>query len=293
MPWLRLALITNGDRAEGVAETLEARGALSVSLEDAGDEPRLAVADEATPLWSNVRVVALFPTNTPVAELIESLNAELGTESGAWQHDIIADQDWERAWMERFAPIHFGGALWICPSWQQAPDPAAINIYLDPGLAFGSGTHATTAMILAWLARHAPIGKTVLDFGCGSGILAIAALKLGAHHADGVDVDAQALDTSRANAERNGVSDRLSLSHPKDLPEGLVVDLVLANILAQPLIDLAPRLRAHTAPDGFLVLSGMLSAQIDEVSKHYMPAFDFEIETRDEWAMLIGRRAAD
>jgi ribosomal protein L11 methyltransferase len=287
---LRLTLRTDKDQAERYADALEAGGALSVSLEDAGDEPLLATADEATPYWSQLFVSALFPADASIPAILAQLMHTLHLAAPPVHVvDGLPDQDWERAWMDRFQPIHCGGALWIVPSWLPAPDPTAVNIVLDPGLAFGTGTHATTALCLAWLAAHPPVGLSVIDVGCGSGILAVAALKLGATQAYGTDVDPRALEVSRENAARNGVTERLQLCLPAALP-ALQVDLVLANILAQPLIQLATDLTALVKPGGHLILSGMLENQVEEVSHHYRAAFDLTAQTRDHWALLAGRR---
>lgn len=293
MPWLRITQTRDRDSADAVAATFEKLGAIAVTLEDAGDEPVLAVATEATPLWSTVRVAALFPPDTHADSVMSRLAAELpGVAPVPWQHELLADQEWERVWMDRFQPIHCGGRLWICPSWHAPPDPEAVNVLLDPGLAFGTGTHPTTAMCLSWLSAHPPVGRTLIDYGCGSGILAVAALKLGATRALGLDVDPQALAVSRDNAERNGVLDRLDLSAPPSGGQAPAADLVLANILAHPLIVLAPSIRACVRPGGQLVLSGMLAEQVGEVSGYYEQEFELTRVLHEGWAMLSGRRRA-
>jgi ribosomal protein L11 methyltransferase len=295
MPWLRLTLTTDRDAAETLAVALEELGAIAVTLEDAGDEPVLAAATEEMPLWPAVRVLALFPPDTHAATLMQGVAACLPDAAPPhWTQDTLADRDWERAWMERYRPIHCGGRLWICPSWHAPPDPDAVNVLLDPGLAFGTGTHATTALCLAWLAAHPPLGLTVIDYGCGSGILAVAALKLGARRALGLDVDPQALSVSRTNAGRNGVAERLELAQPSTAAIPPPADLVLANILARPLIELAPAIQACVRPGGTLVLSGMLAEQAEEVSDYYDGEFDLTCTLREGWAMLAGpRRAPD
>jgi ribosomal protein L11 methyltransferase len=291
MPWLRLRLRTDKDKAESWSDALEQCGAISVSLEDAGDEPLLACALEDTPLWSQTRVVALFEAVTKADTVLTQLTRILRLpEPPTCEMEILADQDWERAWMERFQPMHFGGELWVVPSWLAPPRPDAVNIVLDPGLAFGTGTHATTALCLSWLARHPPVNQDVVDVGCGSGILAIAALKLGARQALGMDVDPRALEVSRENAERNAVSARLTLGLPDALPDIPPADLVLANILAQPLITLAPRIIRLVKPGGTLILSGMLENQTAEVGQYYSNDVDLTREVHDEWAMLTGKR---
>lgn len=291
MPWLQLRLRTDKDKAESWSDALEQCGAISVSLEDAGDEPLLACALEETPLWSQTWVTALFESDTQADDVLTQLTRLLRLPNPpACETEILADQDWERAWMDRFQPIHFGGSLWVVPSWLAPPQPDAVNIILDPGLAFGTGTHATTALCLSWLAQHPPVNQNVIDVGCGSGILAIAALKLGARNALGVDVDPRALEVSRENAERNAVAAQLTLGLPDVLPDSPLADLVIANILAQPLIQLAPQLIRLVKPGGTLILSGMLENQTAEVSQHYVNDIDLERQVHDQWAMLVGRR---
>ena len=290
MPWLKLTLRIDQDQAPSWSEALEECGAISVSLEDAGDEPLLACALEETPLWSQMWVSALFDADTDPQHVCAQLAQILRLERvPAYTSDILADQDWERAWMDRFRPMHFGGNLWVVPSWLQAPQADAVNIILDPGLAFGTGTHATTALCLGWLALHPPVNKDVIDFGCGSGILAIAALKLGARRAYGVDVDPHALAASYANAEANQVATHLVLGTPDSLARTTPADVVMANILAQPLILLAPHLIQLVKPGATLILSGMLENQTEEVSWHYRDHFEFERQVHDHWAMLVGK----
>jgi ribosomal protein L11 methyltransferase len=291
MPWLQLRLRTHKDKAESWSDALEQCGAISVSLEDAGDEPLLACALEETPLWSHTRVTALFESDTQADAVLARLARLLRLPGPpACEIEILADQDWERAWMDRFQPMHFGGRLWVVPSWLAPPQPDAVNLILDPGLAFGTGTHATTALCLSWLALHPPVHQNVIDVGCGSGILAIAALMLGARHALGVDVDPRALEVSRENAERNAVAAQLTLGLPDALADAPPADLVMANILAQPLIALAPQLISLVKPGGTLILSGMLENQTTEVSQHYASDIDLERTLHDQWAMLVGQR---
>ena len=291
MPWLKLTLRTELAHATSWSDALEECGAISVSLEDAGDEPLLACALEETPLWSQMWVSALFDAGTNPKQVCAQLAQILRLDqTPAYTSEILADQDWERAWMDRFQPMHFGGDLWVVPSWLKPPQPDAVNIILDPGLAFGTGTHATTALCLTWLALHPPVNKDIIDFGCGSGILAIAALKLGARHAYGVDVDPHALTVSDENATANHVAAQLVLGMPDSLPGTAQADVVIANILAQPLILLAPQLMQLVKPGATLILSGMLENQTEEVSRHYRDHFEFERQVHDHWAMLVGIR---
>lgn len=292
MAWLQLTFEAGRDEARRLSEALEEAGAVSVSLEGADAEPLFETNwNDDRPVWKRARVMALFPEDTDIAQAMAMTAALLDLpEIPPYRTETLADQDWVRAWMDRWQPMCFGGNLWVIPSWLIPPDPKAVNLILDPGMAFGTGTHATTGMCLDWLARHPPRGLDVIDFGCGSGILAIAALKLGARSALGTDTDPQALATSRENAERNGVLDRFSLCRPDALPGDAAADVVLANILAPALIALAPHLTTLTRAGGWLILSGLLAIQADEVEAAYRDRFAFERSLRDDWAMLAGRK---
>jgi ribosomal protein L11 methyltransferase len=245
-----------------------------------------------TPLWQATRVTGLFAGDTDPDALRSAIDQALSTDSSrSLTLERLEDRDWERAWLDRFQPMRFGRRLWICPSGHRVDANDAVVIDLDPGMAFGTGTHPTTALCLAWLDGVELAGKTVIDFGCGSGVLAIAALKLGARHAIAVDHDPQAVMATRDNAIRNGVADRLEVLHSDDL-ESPQADLVLANILANILIALAPRIGALVAPGGRLVLSGILADQADTVAQAYAGAIDFaEPQYREEWALLEGSAA--
>lgn len=299
MPWLQLTLETSRDQAQTLSDALEEAGAISVSLEGADAEPLFETDwNDAAPVWKQTRVVALFAEDTDAPGVMQQVAQILSLAAPpAFTAEHVADQDWVRVWMDRWQPMHFGVSpeginLWVVPSWLTPPDPGAANIILDPGLAFGTGTHATTAMCLEWLAQHPPRDLDVIDYGCGSGILAIAALKLGASRALGTDTDPQALTVSRENAERNGVASRIELCLPEELPAAASADVVLANILAGPLIALAPRLTGLVRPGGVLLLSGLLASQADEVQAAYAAHFRFEPQRRDDWALLAGRRYA-
>ncbi len=290
MPWLKLRLRADKERAQACADTLERLGALAVSLEDAGDEPQFDIGQSEPEAWNDTWVSGLFPIDTSAQTLLDQLAQDCALTDPPYDVELVPDQDWERVWMDRFKPLRFGQRLWVCPSWLTPPDPGAVTIILDPGLAFGTGTHATTALCLEWLARQSLAGQTLADYGCGSGILAIAALKLGARRAYGVDCDPQALAVSRENAARNAVAERLELLTPETLAPGLCVDVVQANILAGPLMALAGVLTRLVRPGGRLVLSGLLAEQVDEVSVHYGEDFRFTREIREGWAMLCGTR---
>ncbi|TQV64281.1 MAG: 50S ribosomal protein L11 methyltransferase [Halothiobacillaceae bacterium] len=289
MPWHQITLTTPRDQADSLEDTLLELGAVSVTLQDAADVPVLEPLPGETPLWPEVNVVGLFEDEADTAAVDAALMAQ-GIGGGTWLR--VEDQDWERAWMDQFQPLRFGPRLWIVPSWLDAPDPEAVNILLDPGLAFGTGTHPTTALCLEWLDGAEMAGKTVLDYGCGSGILAIGALKLGATRAWGIDIDPQALTATRDNAARNGIDpERLHTGLPGALPRGETFDVLLANILMGPLIELAPTLSAHVKPGGALVLSGLLAEQAEGVMAAYAGDFDFDPPAlKDGWARLSAIR---
>jgi len=292
MPWLQLSFDVAREQAETFSFNLELAGALSVTLGDAGDEPQLEPAPGETPLWSLVTVTGLFDCDAETQAVVERLALHLTAQLGAAPRiERIEDQVWERVWLDTFKPTRFGQRLWVCPHGQQPDDPNAIIVALDPGLAFGTGHHATTALCLEWLDGAALAGKTVLDFGCGSGILALAALKLGAARAIAVDHDPQALTATHDNAAANGVAERLEIYAPEELP-ALGADVVLANILAGPLIELAPRLTALLRPAGEVVLSGVLADQVDGVRAAYARQIELApTRLREEWALIYGQKS--
>jgi ribosomal protein L11 methyltransferase len=293
MPYHQLVLeLPRGElaRAEDACAEL---GAIAVSLADAGDEPLLEPAPGDTPLWQAVRLQALFELDANPAVAAATLAAvlEIEPESIAIQH--VEDRAWEREWLKDFRPMRFGRRLWIAPAGQQPPGQAAVVLELDPGLAFGTGTHATTALCLEWLDREVRGGEQVLDYGCGSGILALAALKLGADAAVACDIDPQALTATRENALKNGLAARISVAQdPHAIAEAF--DLVVANILSGTLIELAPRLATHCRAGGVIALAGLLARQADEVAAAYRPWFDIAPETeREGWTLLAGRRRVE
>ncbi len=292
MPWLRIRLKTGREQADSVSEAMERCGALAVMLEDAGDEALFAGPGHDSPrLWAQTSLSALLPADIEPTRFADEVAALLGIDKPpAWETDLLPDQDWERVWMDRFQPLHVGADLWICPSWLAPPPPPAISVVLDPGLAFGTGTHATTSLCLEWLATHSLAECELVDFGCGSGILAIAALKLGARSAWAIDIDDGALAVTCENAVRNEVHGRLTATLPDSLPAGIQADVVVANILAAPLIELAPHLAALTRTGGVLLLSGMLEQQAAEVGLHYSRNFIVESCQRDGWALLVCRK---
>jgi ribosomal protein L11 methyltransferase len=294
--WERVAVVVAGAHAAALGDALEAAGALSVEIADAdaGTAAESAVFSEpgADPgVWPHCRVSALFAAGAPVAQALDSaLRASgAGILEGA-SLDRLEDADWVARSQREFAPIRAGRRLWIVPTWHAAPEPGAINIALDPGAAFGTGSHPTTRLCLEWLERNVKPGDSVLDYGCGSGILGIAALKLGAANAVGVDIDPLALEAARYNSRQNEVA--LAVVSAAERIPG-VARLTVANILANPLRMLAPLLAAHTEVNGRLALSGILETQAAEVVEAYSPWAALAIEGRDEaWVLLAGIRSA-
>ena len=288
MAWIKLIFEVEATAVEPFTDRLMTLGAVAASLLDAGDDPILEPKPGELRLWSNTRVLALFPADAAIDRVIAGLADHPSGRPPAYRQEILEDQDWSRTWLDHFQPMQFGRRLWVVPTAHRPPDPTAVNLRLDPGLAFGTGTHPTTALCLTWLAQQPLIDRTVLDFGCGSGILAIAALLLGAKHALGVDIDPQAHIASRANAALNGVADRLSLIADD---QQVQADTVIANILAHPLIELAPRLASTLAPGNTLALSGLLHTQAECVSTAYRPWFDLNPPVQHEdWVLISGVR---
>lgn len=291
MPWLQVRLAITPEQAATYEDALLDVGAVSVTFMDAEDQPIFEPDLGTTPLWSHTHLLALFEADTDPAALLAHLALLTGGPLPAHQVEQIADQDWERSWMDNFQPLRFGQRLWIVPSWHQPPEPQAVNLHLDPGLAFGTGTHPTTALCLEWLDGQSLHDCNVLDFGCGSGILAIAALLLGATQACGTDIDPQALEASRDNATRNGIdAARFPLYLPSEMPAD-TFDLVLANILAGPLVQLAPTISQHVRQGGYLVLSGILAEQAEEVRAAYQADFILDpTAEKDGWVRISGVR---
>jgi ribosomal protein L11 methyltransferase len=292
MPWIQLRLNADEDTAEKYSDWLSACGAQAVTFIDAQDTPiyEPLPGDEVI-YWSNTVVMGLYDASHDMEGVIAYLQ-RIHPDKKNMQYKLeqLEDKDWAREWMDNFHPMKFGQRLWICPSWREIPEPDAVNVMLDPGLAFGTGTHPTTALCLTWLDGLNLEGKTVVDFGCGSGILSLAALKLGAKEVIGIDIDPQALQASRANAERNNVSDRLHLYLPKDQPT-LKADVVVANILAGPLRELAPTITAFIAPNGLLALSGVLEEQAESLQQIYNQWCDMDpVAVQEEWVRLSGKK---
>ena len=290
MPWIQLTLNLSKIQVEFAEQLLLAAGALSVTYKDAEDNPVLEPAPGETPLWDNCILTGLFEADINTRSLREHVEAIFSKNN--LRIEPLEDRDWVRAWMDDYKPMQFGKRLWVCPKHVSPPDLNAVNLMLDPGLAFGTGPHATTSLCLQWLDGFGLKNKSVLDFGCGSGVLAIAALMLGAVHADGCDIDPQALIASRNNATDNHVVDKLKVMLPADL-SARQYDVVLANILAGPLVQLAPRLADYTKPSGYIVLSGILITQAEEVCSAYAHWFDLDaVAVQDDWVRISGIKRA-
>jgi len=292
MPWMQMTLTTNENQVDSIGDEMLALGALSVTLMDAKDVPILEPAPGETPLWDQVKMMFLFDMSIDPKQVL--CQWELNSLSKKTDHikfELLEDKDWEREWMESFEPMRFGQRLWICPSWKPVVDPTAVNILLDPGLAFGTGTHPTTALCLEWLDSIDLKGKTLIDYGCGSGILAIAALKLGASKVIAIDIDPQALIATRENASRNKIDlQKLVVDYPEKLPDQ-AVDIVIANILAGPLKELSKIITKHCKINGLIALSGILDTQAEETQRVYQQSFDMEsISYKNEWSRLVGTK---
>ncbi|WP_280562362.1 50S ribosomal protein L11 methyltransferase [Chromohalobacter sp. 48-RD10] len=299
MSWLQLKAHIAPQHAETLEELLLAEGAQAITLQDAYDDPVFEPESGTTPLWDETVLTGLYDDLEDIEPMLDRVRQQWAAEMAdepcpEIDYELLADRDWEREWMGDFTPLKMGERLWVVPSWHAAPEPDAVNLLLDPGLAFGTGTHPTTALCLGWLDGLDLDASKVLDFGCGSGILAIAALKLGADHATGTDIDSQALQASRENAQRNAIADEhLSLCYPERLAAQRY-EVVVANILAGPLVELAPTLCAHLAPRGRLALSGILAGQAEEVMEAYR-AQGIDLDTpceREGWVRITGVAAS-
>jgi len=289
MAWHQVSVITNELTAPELADVFSDLGAVSVTFMDAEDEPVYEPGIGETKIWSRTQVVALYELEAE-PELIKTLVIQRFDPIllNSWHYEPVADQAWERAWMEHFKPMKFADRLWVCPTGQEQHEAGSVCLILDPGLAFGTGTHPTTALCLEWLASHDLTGKTVIDYGCGSGILAIAALLLGAKQAYAVDIDPQALTATWDNAEKNQVQDRIECFLPNNFNPRLA-DVVLANILAKPLIEMASSICSLVGNTGQLVLSGILSEQAQSVLDAYQAEMAFgPITQNQDWVRLDG-----
>ena len=290
--WQELRFSTTPDQLENLESWLFEQAALAVTLEDNADEPLLEPGPGETPLWQNIKLVALFEVGINLSPILASVPQQWVT-AAADAANFVPDQDWERAWMENFEPLKMGKRLWICPSWCEPPDPHAVNINLDPGLAFGTGTHPTTAMCLGELDATIEPGVNLIDYGCGSGILAIAGLKLGATKAFAVDNDPQAVTATWDNAQRNAIThdqlDVFLVSQADTQGRLQPVDLVIANILAGPLEALAPTLIDLMNPGGRLILAGLLTEQAAALIEAYKPWVALSaVQELEGWTLLAG-----
>ncbi|OUR72502.1 ribosomal protein L11 methyltransferase [Methylophaga sp. 41_12_T18] len=289
MAWIQFIFDSTPDAADQLSDMLLECGSSAITFQDNADQPLFEPAIGTTPLWAATRVIALFDADIDIDGTIDHLSTLMAPATvPSHRVEAVEDKDWEREWMDNFHPISFGERLWICPSWHTPPQPEAINIMLDPGLAFGTGTHPTTALCLNWLDQADVKGKYVIDYGCGSGILAIAAALLGAKKVIGVDTDPQALEATQANAERNGV--QIDTYFPDDCPTDQA-DLLIANILAGPLQSLSELFSQLTKPQAPIVLSGILEEQAQDVSSTYQTWFAMQPPTqKEEWIRLTGQR---
>ena len=292
--WQELKIQVSSESALSLEEKLFAAGAVSVTYLDARNQPIFVEETNQTPLWKDVYLVSLFSHSINIGPLISNLSQNPAVmNSSHLEIKLVADQDWERKWMIDFKPMQFGKRLWICPSWISPPYPAAINIILDPGLAFGSGNHPTTSLCLDWLDKNFKPNQELIDFGCGSGVLGIAAALLGASKVYAVDNDPQAITATSSNMLKNSIcSEIIQTCMPQTLPR-IEADYLIANILAEPLIELSEKFSQLIKPRGQIALSGILKEQINEIIFHYKRWFEIE-EPREEdgWMLITGTRKA-
>lgn len=297
MSWLQIKIPSSPEQAELFEDLLLEAGCAAVTFQDAEDNPIFEPDLGTTPLWQSTVVTGLFSAEHNLESTLAYIHTELASRLIEHQPtprvsaEILEDKDWERAWMDTYHPMRFGQRLWVCPSWRDVPDPTAVNLLLDPGLAFGTGTHPTTALCLEWLDAQVLEGLNVIDYGCGSGILGIAALLLGAESVVAVDIDQQALIATRDNLSRNQLSDdKLSVYLPEQVPP-IQTDLLIANILAGPLVQLQPVFAALLKPGAKLLLSGLLQHQASEIKTAYSEHFIVEEPVeKDNWIRITATR---
>lgn len=292
MQTLQFKIPASKDDVDAWGDALLEAGAVAVTLEEDKNQPIYELSPEHSPLWDNMTLLAIFPGDSDPLELTQQLAPAIPVtilQQGSWQ--TIAEQDWVNKWQTDLKPMQFGNKLWICPSWCEIPDPNAINIILDPEMAFGTGSHPTTALCLEWISDNINPGDVVIDYGCGSGILGLAAAKFGASKVYGVDIDPTALEVSNSNADKNNISaELLSTYLPEQMPT-ITADVMIANILANPLIELAPTLAALLKPKGKIILSGLLAKQADSIIARYTAWFsDFVITQQSEWIRITATK---
>lgn len=294
MPWLQIKIETTPENSEPYEDLLLSAGCAAVTFEDTEDQPIFEPDLGTTPLWSKTTITGLFSAELELNQTllyIKQGHAQLfpNVPEPVIKAEILEDKDWEREWMENYHPMQFGNRLWVCPSWRDVPDPEAVNLMLDPGLAFGTGTHPTTALCLQWLDQQSLDDNYLIDYGCGSGILGIAGLLLGAEKAIGVDIDPQALQATKDNLARNNLADEmLHVFMPEKTPDE-TADVLVANILSGPLIELAPTLAALVKPQGKLCLSGLLANQESAIRETYSEWFDLDDTAElDGWIRVSG-----
>ena len=290
MAWHQLSVITNKNTASDVSDFFSQLGAVSITYMDAKDQPVYEPAPGETKIWSQTKVIALFEMDSEPELVKTMLFSQFGEgKLSNWFQEVLQDQSWERKWMEHYHPMKFGESLWVCPTGQEKTETDTVCMTLDPGLAFGTGTHPTTALCLEWLANHDMTDKVVIDYGCGSGILAVAALLLGAREVHAIDIDPQAITATRANAEKNKVKDKIKCYLPEQF-SNFQADIVLANILAHPLCDLSEHISELIKENGNLVLSGILNEQAEMVITAYKQ-HNIDIQppiNQEEWCRLDG-----
>lgn len=294
MSWAQVNFVIDAKQVDPLTDMLESFLAQAITTENAGEDEYYEIAFPGTPSWQKVRLTALFDEAVDLEPILAFVQAQLG---GSTLDEVpvsvskLVDQDWERIWLESFKPTKVGENLWVCPSWCEPESPTERNIILDPGLAFGTGTHATTNMCLNWLSKQDLTDERVLDYGSGSGILAIAAIMSGAKHADAVDIDPLAVQACVENAKRNGVENKIQAYLPNELPKSAVASyqLVIANILAEVIIELRDTLLLHLENNGVLLLTGILSTQADGVMQAFGDQLQFDVTHQDHWCLLAAR----
>ena len=289
--WQQIICRTQKSDQAALSDALDNAGAVSITYQDAADQPVLEPLPGETPLWDDIIITGLFKADSFIAPILFDLRDNPLWQLKSLHTEILEEQNWERAWMKDFHPMQFGKNLWIYPSWADIPNDDSVKILLDPGLAFGTGTHPTTALCLEWLDQYPPTDKQVIDYGCGSGVLAVAAAKLGAKSIDATDIDPQALLATADNMQRNQIDPALIRHYlPEQLPQD-AADLLLANILSGPLVELADTLLNLVKPNGYLVLSGILAPQKEAILSAYSAQLtQIEVKQSGDWLRISGKR---